>query len=196
MEALVELFNRIAPLSEAFESYLRRVLKSKVVNRKEYVLREGEINRQISFIEKGLVRGYYAAEGEEINAWFQKEGDIFISIHSFFQQRPSYEFIQAIEDCVIWGISYEQLDYAYRYFPEFNVHARIILQKYYSLSEERNYIMRRSTMSQRYEYFIEKYADLLLRVPDKYIATHLGMTVTTYSHVKARYQEGRRRKTK
>lgn len=196
MEALIELFNRIAPLSEAFETYLRRILKAKLVRRKEYLLREGEINRQISYIEQGLVRGYYAADGEEINAWFQKEGDIFISVHSFFEQKPSHEFIQAVEDSVIWGITYEQLDYAYKHFPEFNVHARLILQKYYSLSEERNYIMRRSTMSQRYEYYIEKYADLLLRVPDKYIATHLGMKVTTYSHIKSRYLDDSRRKGK
>lgn len=194
MEAMIGLFNTITPMSEGLENYLRSILRAKLVKRKEILLREGEVNRHIYYIEKGLVRGYYAGDGEEINAWFQKEGDIFISVHSFFQQRASHEFIQAVEDCVIWGISHEQLDYAYLHFPEFNFHARIILQKYYSLSEERNYILRRSTMSRRYEYYIEKYADLLLRVPDKYIATHLGMTITTYSHTKSKYLEEKRRK--
>lgn len=84
----------------------------------------------------------------------------------------------------------------YKHFPEFNLHGPTILQKYYSISEERNYFMRRWSMSQRYEYFIDKHADLLLRVPDKYIATHLGMTVTTYSHIKSKYLENKRRKAK
>lgn len=187
MEELIALFNAIAPLSAPLEEYLRSLLRPRYVSRKEILMREGEIAKQIYFIEKGLVRSYYWIEDEEVCSWFMKEGDIFVSVQSFFFQAPSYETIEAMEEGIIWGISYNQLQYAYHHLPEFNYHRGVILEKYYGLSEQRHYITRRQTAYKRYVSLMEREQYLLQRVPAKYLASYLGITEGTFSHIKRVY---------
>jgi len=187
MEELIALFNAIAPLSPALEEYLRDLLKPRYAGKKEILLREGDIAKHINYIEKGLVRSYYWIEEEEVCSWFMKEGDIFVSVQSFFFQSPSYETIEMIEDGIIWGISYSQLQHAYKHFPEFNYHRGVILEKYYSLSEQRHYMTRRQTAYKRYVSLLEREQYLLQRVPAKYLASYLGMTEGTFSHIRSEY---------
>jgi hypothetical protein len=52
-----------------------------------------------------------------------KEGDYHRISTSFFLQKDSIEFIQAIEDSTLWFICYDELQYIYKHFPEFNVMA-------------------------------------------------------------------------
>jgi len=69
-------------------------------SKKDFFLREGEINTHIYFLLSGLVRIYHLTfDDKEVTSWLLKEGNIFISVYSFFQQEPSFENIVALEDC-------------------------------------------------------------------------------------------------
>jgi len=71
-----------------------------------------------------------------------KESDVIISIESLFRQRPSYEWIQALEDTVLYGITFNQLQQIYRTFPEFNFVGRVVLERYYQLWAQQLYALR------------------------------------------------------
>jgi len=187
MEPLITLLNMIQPLSPALDDYLRYTLRPRTIRRKEILLREGDIARHINFVEKGLFRSYYMLDEEEVSSWFMKENDIFVSVQSFFFQSPSYETIEALEDSVIWGISFEQLQYIYKHYPEFHVHRGTLLEKYYALSEQRSYMTKRQAAYDRYVYLIEKEPELIQRVNSKHLASYLGLNRSTYSHLKSEY---------
>ncbi len=194
MENIIALFNGIAPLPAALESHLRSILRPRYISRKEILLREGDIDRHIHFIEKGLVRAYYMLNDIEVSSWFMKEGNIFVSVQSFFFQEPSYETIEALEDGIIWGISYDQLQFIYKHFPEFNLHRATILEHYYALSEQRHYMTRRQLAYDRYVTLIEKEPELIHRVQTKHLASYLGLNTSTFSHIKAEYAAAQRNK--
>ena len=120
MNELITFLDTICPLSSELKEHLRLILKTKTFLKKDFLLRAGHICQNISFIEKGLFRCFYAHGENEVSSWFMKEGDVIISVESFFKQVASYESIQALEDCTVYYISYEQLMHAYIIFVEFN----------------------------------------------------------------------------
>src|ERR1700754_2178851 len=105
METLLDYLHSIHPLSDDLRDHLQSILRMQRFSKKEFLLRNGNTSKQIYFIETGLVRCFYVRDGEEISSWFMKEGDVIISVESFFQQTSGYENIQPIEDTVVYGIT-------------------------------------------------------------------------------------------
>ncbi len=120
MKSLLSLLNNIHPLSPPLHQFLKEKLKISNVNKKEFLLEAGLISRHIYFVKKGLVRSYYIQGEQEISSKFMKEGDIIVSASSFFLQKESYEFIQAIEDSQLLYLCYDELQFIYKNFMEFN----------------------------------------------------------------------------
>src|SRR6476661_938682 len=151
MENLLQILNSIFPLSAELTEYLTCTLQAKEVKRKEYLLKAGHVCRHIYFIEKGLLRCFYVQAQHEVSSWFMKEGDVVIAVESFFDQRQSNEFIQALEDTSLYYISFDHLRYIYRTFLEFNFVGRELVQKYYKLSEQRLYSLRMHRGLERFD---------------------------------------------
>jgi len=186
MECLIYFLDTIYPISSELKQYLFQHLKVHMVLKRQYLLRAGHVCRNIYFIKNGLVRCFYLKGDVEVSSWFMKEGDVIISVESFFGQLNSYESIQALEDCELHGIEYNQLQFLYRTFPEFNFIGRVLTEKYYCKSEQRLYAMRMMRARERYEHLLENHPELILRVPAKYIASYLGITEQHFSAIKAK----------
>jgi len=183
-EQLLNFFNSIHPLSDELKTQLSFYLKTQEFKAKRHLLKEGEICNYIYFIEKGLARSYYVKDAEEICSWFMKEGDVVISVDSFYNKKPSNERIQAIEDTVVHFIHYDELQLLYKRFIEFNIIGRLLTEKYYQLSEERLFSMRKQKAVERYDYLFLHHEEIVKRVPRKYIASYLGITDETLSRIK------------
>jgi CRP-like cAMP-binding protein len=186
MEQLLQFLDMVYPLSTDLRAYLVKTLQTKTLRKKEYILKAGQICRHIYFIKKGILRCYYEKENTEVCSWFMKEADVIASIESFFRQAPSYEYIQALEDCELHYISYDDLQFIYNNYPEFNFTGRVLVEKYYVLSEQRLFSMRMQRSHERYEYLMTHSPDLLLRVPSRDIASYIGITEETLSRIRSR----------
>ena len=186
MKELLIYLESIYPMTDGLKQHLAGVLKLKELSKKSYLLKAGHISRNIYFIVKGLIRCFYLKDDHEINSWFMKQGDVIVSVESFFSQKESYESIQALEDCILYYITYEELQFIYNHFPEFNFIGRVLVEKYYILSEQRIHSLRMQRGQERYDYLMENHSDLLLRVPAKYIASYVGITEVHLSNIKGK----------
>ncbi|MFL5811219.1 MAG: Crp/Fnr family transcriptional regulator [Flavisolibacter sp.] len=189
MERLLHFLYLIHPLSDELKAYLFRHLKTQEIARNGMLLRGGHICRNVYFIEKGLLRCFYHKGDTEVSSWFMKEGDVIISIESFYQQKESYESIQALEDSVLYYIAYNELQYIYKNFLEFNFIGRVLTEKYHELWAQQLYALRMHTAYERYQWLLKKHAELVLRVPGKFIASYLGIEKTTLSKIKGMKQK-------
>jgi CRP/FNR family transcriptional regulator, anaerobic regulatory protein len=186
MTTLLKYLNSIHPLSLELIAYLEEHIQQIQLAKKEYLLKANQICTNIYFIEQGLLRCYYLKNDIEISSWFMKEGDIIISVQSFFRQQRSYEFIQAIEDCSLFYLNYANLQFIYNSFPEFNFIGRVLTEHYYQLSEERLYSLRMQRSNERYQYLNKHFPELILRVPSKYLSSYLGVSEETLSRIRSR----------
>jgi CRP-like cAMP-binding protein len=184
MEMLMQRLESIHPMSDGCKEKLASLLRYKELSKKELLLRAGHICQHIFFIQKGLLRCFYFKNDVEICSWFMREGDVMMSVESFFKQTTSYESIQALEDSELYYLGYRELQEIYRNFPEFNFIVRVLIERYYCLSERRLYSIRMMRATERYEYLMEHHPELILRVPAKYIASYLGITAEMLSKIK------------
>jgi CRP-like cAMP-binding protein len=180
---LLHLLETIGPLSPSLRQRLTETLKTQTFKKKEYLLREGQLAKNIYFIEQGLLRIFYLKDGVELCSGLLNEGTIAISVRSFFTRKPSYEYIQTLEDTQTSYISYDELESLYQEFPEFNIIGRKLITEYYIHSEDRNYLLRKQSAQEKFTFFKENLGHLLPRVPRKDIASYLGITLETLSRM-------------
>lgn len=176
--------NNIYPLSDELKQVLTRELKIQELPKKHHILKDGDYCNHIFIVISGLIRTYYIKEDQEICSRFMREGNIGISVRSFYGRQPGYEFIETIEPSTIAIIHYDQLQKVYREHIEFNYTARVITESYFVKSEERAYLLRKQGAEERYLFFIDNYPELYQRLPLKYVATYLGMNLETLSRIR------------
>jgi CRP-like cAMP-binding protein len=184
VEQIFLFLNNVYPLSAGLQECLASRLQYKEIRRKDFLLKAGHVCRHIYFIQAGLMRCFYNKGSAEVCSWFMKECDIIVSIESFYRQVPSYESIQALEDCCLYYISYSDLDYMYKTYPEFNYIGRELTLNYFILWAQQLYGLRMQTSYERYHWLISNFPELVLRVPAKYIASYLSITEVTLSKIK------------
>lgn len=184
MKQLFLYINSIYPLSDDIQKHLVLNLKRRVLSKKDFLLKEGQTCKSINFIEQGLLRCFYIKEAKEVSTWFMKEGDMVISVESFYNQRPGNENIQALEDTIVYSMDYEILQSMYHMFMEFNFIGRSLTEKYYELCEQRIYSLRMQPAIERYLYLLNNHPELIKRVPSKFLASYLGIAMETLSRMK------------
>lgn len=194
LEKLVERFQSISPLPQAFYLRMLPMLREEHLPKNTQLLKEGEVARRIYFIAAGLARAWYLdAEERECTCWFMREGDVMISVYSFFTGQPAHETIELIERTKVYSITEDQLNALYKEFPEFNLHGRILTQQYYIRSEARSIMLRNPKIKDRVELFERQEPDLNKRLSLPYIASYLGTTKETLSRLRNQSIAGIRR---
>lgn len=183
---LFQTLNSIAILSQPLKDAIACMLVEERVKRKQLILKSGQVSHRIYFIGQGFVRAYYDKGDSTFTNWFMGAGDIIISVYSFFSRKPSFENIEALEDCTLQSITWEQLQSIYKTFPEFNITGRIITEQYYIRTEERAIDLQTLTAQQRYEKLLAQYPGILQKATLGQIATYLGIKQETLSRIRGR----------
>ena len=77
--------------------------------RKEYkkgdlILREGEVENYLSFVEDGTARLFFVKQNRELTTRFVFKYQYLTSYDSFLQRSPSRCTVEALTDLVVWQI--------------------------------------------------------------------------------------------
>jgi len=184
--SLFNTLNNIQILSPELQSRFSELIIEEYVPKKAVLLKAGMVAHRIYFIKKGFVRAFYYKGDSQFTSWFMGPGEIVISVYSFFSRKPSFENIEALENCTLQSISWEQLQELYKTFPKFNITGRIITEQYYIRSEERAINLQTLTAIQRYEKLLAEYPMIAQIASLGQIATYLGIKQETLSRIRAR----------
>jgi CRP-like cAMP-binding protein len=187
IDPLLAVLGRLHPVSPSIALYLRDHVTSLSVRKRKLLLREGSLCQHIYFIRKGAIRGFTREGHKEITTWINVENQLVSSIFSLNNKAPSTENIQALENCDLLIMTYEDLENLYEQIPESNVLARKLLQVYYGDAERRAFIARLTKAENKYRHYLINHQALANRIPLKYIASYLGMTLETLSRVRKKF---------
>jgi CRP-like cAMP-binding protein len=184
---LLNVLNHFHPLNREIEAYLQERITAHSVRKRKLLLKEGFPCEHVYFIIKGAIRGFTREGPKDITTWINVENQLISSIYNLNERTPSLENIQALENCELLALTYADLEALYILYPETNVLARKLLQVYYADAEKRAFIARLTKAENKYRHFLLLHEPLSNRIPLKYIASYLGMTLETLSRVRKKF---------
>ncbi|MCF6407852.1 Crp/Fnr family transcriptional regulator [Chitinophaga filiformis] len=162
------------------------LLQFRKVKKKSFLLKEGEICDYEAYILKGCVRTFYVdKQGVETNLTFAVEDWWVADIASFYEQQPSRQNIETLEDCELLTISFEDKKTLYEKVPKFERVFRMLLQRTAAVLQQRIYASISQTAEERYLAFIEKYPAIVQRIPQHHIARYIGVSPEFLSKVRS-----------
>jgi CRP-like cAMP-binding protein len=187
-ENMFKYLGAIYPLQEGIIEELTNLAGYRVLRPKELLLKPEQISKHLYFVHKGLLRCFYIhknskGEDREVCTWFMRENDTCVSVRSFYTQTPGKEYIQAVEACELFYITYEQLEMIYRKYMDFNFNGRVLTAKYLVEWTEQLENIRMLKARERFEELFKRDPELVQRVPQQYLASYLGILPTSLSRM-------------
>ena len=171
--------------SEAEIESLGPVLRSRRLEKGDYLIKAGKICTEIAFVQSGLLRSYYTKDdGDEITYCFTFENTLMTAYSSLITGLPSSENIQALVPTELWVLQKRDLDALAQRSINW-----ILLQKH--LAEQQYVELEKRIFSYQKEKASERYRDLLLaqphylqQIPLQYLASYLGITRRHLSRIR------------
>jgi CRP-like cAMP-binding protein len=124
------------------------------------------------------------AAGKEHNLQFVAENDWITDLASFYAEKPSKVYIEAIEPTSVLQINHEDLLELYINYHKFDRNFRIIIEQKYIELQNRVLQNISATAEERYRYFMKQYPGLASRLPNTQIASYLGITPEFLSKIR------------
>ncbi|HEY1008644.1 MAG TPA: Crp/Fnr family transcriptional regulator [Daejeonella sp.] len=182
---LINYFKNYFPLKEKEQEELLGRFAERTIKRRGFILQEGDVCRHFTFVVKGCFRMYAIDKaGKEHNIQFSAENDWIADLSSFYSERPSGVYIEAIEPSSILQIKHSELLHLYTTYPKFDRNFRIIIEHKYIALQKRVLQNISSTAEERYLSFLEEYPHLANRLPNTQIASYIGVTPEFLSKIR------------
>lgn len=150
-------------------------------------IREGDTERRLAFIEQGIMRAYIIKpNGDDATLFLRWEGQFIASHDTIIHRQPSRFIYRALEPVSLLEIDYDVLEEVLKTHPEYEPLRNFFLMR--MLSESLSMMESFVTQSpeERYRNLLAGRFDLVNRVPDKYIASMLGITPVSLSRIRKR----------
>jgi CRP-like cAMP-binding protein len=153
-------------------------------DKKQLLVKAGEVEEYLNFTVKGLTRMYFYKNKTEVITNIAKEGEIISSSSSFLSASPSNYYVETLEPSIFLSISRQQLEQAYKESPSIERLGRLMTTHFVLQKEEWELECMRLDTKERFLRFVGNNPELLLRVPQKYLASYLNMKPETFSRLK------------
>ncbi|WP_300671293.1 Crp/Fnr family transcriptional regulator [Soonwooa sp.] len=159
--------------------------KKKTYAKDDIILAEGDVLDAYYLLEKGVVRAFVRdMDNNDITTEFFIDNDIVIIPSSLFQQVASQETLQALTDCEVWEIKYDDFQEVFRSIPGFAEWGRLWFTYQLFTVKQRSLDMITQSATNRYLKLIKEKPQILQTVPLKFIASFLGITDTSLSRIR------------
>jgi CRP-like cAMP-binding protein len=157
----------------------------------EYLQRAGTVARYAAFVARGCLRTFVIdAEGNEHIVQFAPETWWVADSISLANGTPAQYFIDAIEDTDLLLIEPTAHDAIEQAVPAYAASFRRGLQRHVAAKDERIVKSMSATAQERYLDFLRTYPSLATRVPQRMLASYLGVSPETISRIRGRLARG------
>lgn len=158
-----------------------------------FISREGEVNRYTNFIEEGSARVFYIdSKGAEHVIQLGVRGWWISDFASFITQKKGLLYTEALSPTTVISFSYENVQLIYEKIPVFERFYRLLIQNAYASFQHRVLHNLSMDAEQIYRSFSEAYPALDQQIPQKHVASYLGMSAEFLSKIKKRIHAGRK----
>lgn len=185
MKNVIDKIKSVYPVSDETIRELESRLTLCRFPKKHRLIRENTYSKYAYFIEKGMTRSFWPVNGEEITTSFSCEGGIVFSMDELYYNKASEEVVETLEEVEAYRISLADLTHLWETNIELCNWGRIAHQDEYRRLHRSHQERLTLPAKERYEAFKAQFPDVCRRANLSYIASYLGITLSTLSRLRA-----------
>ena len=186
MLLIKEYLQKLAPISEKDWEVFSTKFEKQVFKKNNLIIRSGEVENYLSFIESGIVRFWIETGDNEVTFDFAFEKNFFSAYQSFLTRASTNWNIQAMTPKVVWRISYTDLQLIYEQTQVGEKIGRIASEQLFITAAERKIALLTDTAEELYLMLFKEHLHLIQHIPLKYLASYIGVTPQALSRIRKR----------
>ena len=153
---------------------------------KTLLVKEGTLAKKLFYIEKGCCRAWFNNDGKDVTYQFLFEGNFASSFETIISNEVSWYSVETLEPTVMYSVSIED----FRKRMELHPHIKAFYHQYVEkrlLFYQKLFVAHiKDSPEQRYRELLAQHPEIVLRVPQHYIASFLGITSVSLSRIRNR----------
>jgi CRP-like cAMP-binding protein len=156
---------------------LRSRFKWVRVKKRQFMIQPGFVAQKRIYVVSGSFRSYVIDKnGRDVTTQFAIDDWWITDYNSFIYQTPATQFVVALEDSITLQISYSDEQDLKASSRQFEALFRMMAEKSAAFMARRIISNLTKNAEERYNEFVEKYPEVVQRLPLYVLATYLNMT--------------------
>lgn len=185
---LFDSIHEIVSLTDDEWELCKNNFRPKRMLKRQFLLQEGDVCRQLTFVEKGALYSYSVdSKGNQHVLRFAFDGWWIADLQSFFTGSPSTLNIEMLEDSELLVLDRKNHEKLLENIPAYERYHRIIVENAYVALQQRVENALGLTAEEKYTRLIEYNPEFMNRVPLNLVASYLGVSPETLSRVRGNY---------
>ena len=183
-DKLLKLIEDTVPTAESDRALVRSLFKPVSFLKHARLVEQGQVARQLYFINAGYVRVFAREDGVEVTTQLNCPPGFITSFNSFIRQTPAPDCVECIMDAELLAITRSGLDQLYAHSAHFAEFGRLILEQSVTYNEQRTKDLVTRTAEERYLKLLRQHPDIIQNVPLQYVASFIGIKPESLSRIR------------
>ncbi|MBD2362466.1 Crp/Fnr family transcriptional regulator [Anabaena minutissima FACHB-250] len=184
-ELLHSFIQQLFPQCQIDLTLVEPLLELRKVHQGEFLFREGDICDFVGLTLKGCLRTFFLKDGKELTLFFHPEQHTLGDYESLRRRRPACFSCQAIADSEVLIVNTQAIE-VLETVPDGQKLLRLVVEDLAFQLRDCLLSLYRDSPEQRYVNFLKTEPKLLQRIPQYYLASHLGIEPESLSRLKRR----------
>ena len=182
---IIEYIKKSVSLTDEEAQIFAASFKEVKIKKRQYIVQPNFIAKNRHYVVEGAFRAYVVADdGQDHTITFAVDDWWITDYNSYIFQQPATMFVVALEDSTILQLSFEREQELKQLNHKFETFFRIVAERGLAFQQRRITSNLTQTATERYEYFVSKYPQIVQRVPQYALASYLGMTTEFLSRIR------------
>ncbi|PHR35494.1 MAG: CarD family transcriptional regulator [Fluviicola sp.] len=186
MHQIRSYFEKTVKMSDSDWEFFSSKLKRTEYKKRTALLRVGEVESHLNFIETGSIRMFIPKEENDLTFAFSFSGQFMSAYDSFITQTPSNYQTETITDTVLWSITFDDLQDIYRNTDCGQIIGRKTAESLFLLKVKREQSLLNESAEDRYLNLFTEQPHLIKEIPLKFLASYIGITPQALSRIRKR----------
>ena len=187
--SLLTHINQLVRLTEEEEMYLRSILITRPFKQGEIIVKSGDTARYMMYVNTGYLMTYYTdKDGNEHVIMFSRDGWWSGDLSSLNNDPTTLYTTKALHDGELLLLPRSAQEQLFEKYPKFERYFRIFFHSSVIRYQLRLVESHSADAGERYLTFLKTFPGMEQYVPQKYIASYLGITPEFLSKIRKRIQ--------
>jgi len=186
MEQIRKYFEKTCKLTDQDWRIFSSKLTKHEFPKRHILLKAGQVENHLSFIDTGIVRFYIPKEENDLTFAFAFGNNFVSGYDSFLTRKMSDYQIETLTKTILWRLTYNDLQEIYNETEIGNAIGRQASEDLFLKKSKRELSLLNETAEKRYRNLFTEQPLLLQHIPLKYLASYIGVTPQALSRIRKR----------